>query len=167
MLSILSSTDLSTCSLDDCLREFCKDEILDGENMPECSKCRERRESIKRLQVFKFPRVLVLHLKRFGNSRKKVCTSIDFPMASFDASPIAYADRSQTNNSDNPTYDLYAVCDHSGRLNYGHYTSTCIDPHSGSWYKFNDERVSQQNDSPKLDEAGAYILFYRLQECES
>jgi len=109
----------------------------------------------------------VLHLKRFGNTRKKVRTSIDFPVISFDASPIAHADRLQTSNSDNPTYDLYAVCDHSGRLNYGHYTSTCIDPHSGSWYKFNDELVSQQNDSPKLDHAGAYILFYRLQERES
>lgn len=58
--SILHSTDLSKCSLDDCLREFTKEEILDG---VECSKCGEKRESIKRLQVFRFPKVLAVHLK--------------------------------------------------------------------------------------------------------
>eukprot|EP00579_Thalassiosira_antarctica_P018507 CAMPEP_0201946990 /NCGR_PEP_ID=MMETSP0903-20130614/54706_1 /ASSEMBLY_ACC=CAM_ASM_000552 /TAXON_ID=420261 /ORGANISM="Thalassiosira antarctica, Strain CCMP982" /LENGTH=551 /DNA_ID=CAMNT_0048490111 /DNA_START=149 /DNA_END=1804 /DNA_ORIENTATION=+ len=160
MLSMLSSDDLSRCSLDDCLYEFTKDEMLDGENMTECSTCREKRESIKCLQVFQFPKVLVLHLKRFGNSRKKVRTSIDFPMTSFDASPLAYVDGLQANGV-NPIYDLYAVCDHSGRLNSGHYTATCIDPHSGAWYKFNDERVSGIGTST-LDESGAYILFYRL-----
>ena len=52
MLSMLSSVDLSRCSLDDCLYEFTKDEMLDGENMTKCSTCREKRESIKCLQVF-------------------------------------------------------------------------------------------------------------------
>jgi len=95
-----------------------------------------------------------LHLKRFGNSRKKVRTSIDFPMTSFDASPLACVSGLQANGV-NPIYD------HSGRLNFGHYTATCIDPHSGAWYKFNDERVSGIGTST-LDESGAYILFYRL-----
>lgn len=153
---MFGSAELSRCSLDDCVREFCKDEVLDGENMIECSKCREKRESIKRLQVFRFPRVLVLHLKRFGNSRKKVRTSVS-DISSFDASGLAYASGSPRR------YELYAACCHSGRLNFGHYTATCIDPHSSSWYKFNDARVSSA-DTSDSDETGAYMLFYRLQE---
>ena len=105
-----------------------------------------------------------MHLKRFGNSRKKVRTSIDFPMTSFDASPLAYVDGLQANGV-NPIYDLYAVCDHLGDLNSGHYTATCIDPHSGSWYKFNDDCVSGIDigiGTSTLDESRAYILFYRL-----
>ncbi|KAL7542623.1 hypothetical protein ACHAWF_007214 [Thalassiosira exigua] len=160
MLSKLSFTDSSRCSLDDCLREFCKEEVLDGENMAECGKCRKKRESVKKLQVLRFPRVLVLHLKRFGNSKKKIRTSMGFPATCFDASPLAFDDGSLT-NCPNPVYDLYAVCDHSGRLNFGHYTCFAIDQRSGSWHKFNDERVSGVGESD-LDEAGAYMLFYRL-----
>lgn len=53
----------------------------------------------------------------------------------------------------------------SGRLNFGHCTATCIDPQSGSWCKFNDERVSGIGTS-SLDEAGAYILFIASKEVE-
>lgn len=53
MLSILGSPELPRCSIDDCLRQFCKDEVLEGTNMPECCKCGGKRESIKRLQVFR------------------------------------------------------------------------------------------------------------------
>jgi ubiquitin carboxyl-terminal hydrolase 2/21 len=157
-----NSTDLSRCSLDDCLREFCKDEEL--ADMTECSKCRQKRESIKKLQVFRFPRVLVLHHKRFGNSRKKVRTSIDFPRTSFDASPLAYADGLHPNGITPPIYELYAVIDHSGRLNFGHYVAKCVDPHSGSWYKFDDEDAREFHDRDCFDGAGAYMLFYRLKE---
>lgn len=103
----------------------------------------------------------MLHLKRFSNSRKKVNTLIDFPVANFDASPLAADD---SPSSFNPIYDLYAICNHSGRLNGGHYTATCIDPHSGSWHMFNDECVLQKDTLPDLDRAGAYMLFYRLKE---
>jgi len=158
--SILSG-DLARCTLDDCLREFSKDEVLDGENMTECSYCREKRVSVKTLQVFRFPRVLVIHLKRFGNSKKKVRTSVAFPMTNLDVGPLAHA--RLHSKGFNPIYDLYAAIDHSGRLNCGHYTASCVNLHSRSWYKFNDQRVSSIDES-KLDEASAYILFYRIMD---
>ncbi|KAL7539991.1 hypothetical protein ACHAXR_009777 [Thalassiosira sp. AJA248-18] len=161
------NSDLSRCTLDDCLREFCKDEVLDGDDMTLCSKCRVKRPSIKALQVYRFPRVLVLHLKRFDNSRKKVRTSVNFPVTSFDASPLAYAGGDgllhHANSDGTPMYDLYAVVNHSGRLNFGHYTSSCIDPMTQTWYEFNDETVSGIDESI-FDGSGAYMLFYRLKE---
>ena len=151
---------LSECSLDDCLREFTSEEVLDGENMIECSICRCKRASTKKLQVYKYPQILVLHLKRFGNSRKKVKTAVQFPKTSFDASPLAYQDQA---DGSRPIYDLYGVCDHIGSHSFGHYTSSAIDPMSEEWMKFNDECVSSVNPS-NLDESAAYMLFYSLRE---
>ena len=151
---------LSECSLDDCLREFTSEEVLDGENMIECSNCRCKRASTKKLQVYKYPQILVLHLKRFGNSRKKVKTAVQFPKTSFDASPLAYQDQA---DGSRPIYDLYGVCDHIGSHSFGHYTSSAIDPMSEEWMKFNDECVSSVNPS-NLDESSAYMLFYSLRE---
>ena len=149
--------DAKSCTLDDCLREFTKDEVLDGENKIECSSCRVKRTMVKRLQVFRFPQVLVLHLKRFGNSRKKIRTAVQFPITGFDASPLAYQ------NDTRPEYDLFAVVDHSGRMNFGHYTASCIDPQSDEWQQFNDEEVDGI-DASDLNEANAYMLFYKIRE---
>ncbi len=159
MLSSIVGSDLPRCSLDDCLREFTKVEVLEGENMIECRQCCCKRVGIQRLTVHRFPNVLVLHLKRFSNSRKKVRTAVEFPTTCFDASALA----NQRESVLRPIYDLYAVCNHTGRASYGHYTASCIDPHSSSWYTFNDESVSSMGECA-LDEAGAYILFYSLRE---
>ena len=88
-------------------------------------------------------------------------TSVEFPVDTFDASPLAYADGLHANGITPPIYELYAVS-HSGRLNFGHYVATCIDPHSGTWYDFDDESASEMRG--RFDEAGAYVLFYRLKE---
>ena len=149
--------DAKSCTLDDCLREFTKDEVLDGENKIECSSCRVKRTMVKRLQVFRFPQVLVLHLKRFGNSRKKIRTAVQFPITGFDASPLAYQ------NDTRPEYDLFAVVDHLGGMNSGHYTASCIDPQSEAWQQFNDEKVEGIYASD-LNEANAYILFYQIRD---
>jgi ubiquitin carboxyl-terminal hydrolase 2/21 len=151
------NTDLQT--LDDCIREYTKEEVLDGDNMIECENCRCKRVGIKRLRVSNFPNVLVLHLKRFDNARKKVQTKVQFPITGFDATSLAYE---RKDYAPSPIYDLYAVCNHTGRANFGHCTACCIDPHSNSWYSFNDERVHSIIPTSDLDKAGAYILFYSL-----
>ena len=147
----------SSCSLEDCLRAFTEPEVLDGDNMTECSHCQQKTESTKRLQVYRFPRVLVLHLKRFGNDSKKISVSVKFPTEKLDASGLAIDIEHQRPNI--PTYDLFALCRHSGRMNYGHYTSTCLDVSSKRWYEFNDNIVSAAE--PEDCDRDAYILFYK------
>jgi ubiquitin carboxyl-terminal hydrolase 4/11/15 len=41
----------------------------------------------------------------------------------------------------NTMYDLYAVTNHFGSLNGGHYTAFGKNP-DGNWYNFNDSQVS-------------------------
>ena len=41
-----------------------------------------------------------------------------------------------------PIYDLVGVVNHSGDLNFGHYTADCKNPINNRWYTFNDSTVS-------------------------
>ncbi|CAG9820042.1 unnamed protein product [Phaedon cochleariae] len=58
--------------LSHCMECFTCEEFLDEDDMPICSKCKERRKCTETLSFHKFPKVLVIHLKRFMSS---VCSS--------------------------------------------------------------------------------------------
>ena len=57
----------ATIDLEDCLKEFLKEEVLDGENMWYCSNCNEKRSAVKQMSICKLPMYLVIQLKRFGS----------------------------------------------------------------------------------------------------
>jgi ubiquitin C-terminal hydrolase len=67
-------------------------------------------------------------------------------------------------NQSKPIYDLFAVCNHYGRLGFGHYTSYARDWNgdklSDDWYSFDDNDVTKVDPSEVISNA-AYILFYR------
>ncbi|EJK68235.1 hypothetical protein THAOC_10607 [Thalassiosira oceanica] len=94
------------------------------------------------------------HEKRFGNEQQKIGTSVEYPCSDLDVSALAYGD-----NTDAPRYDLYAVSDHHGSVNFGHYTSSCKLVTEEAFYSFNDEEVDEMVD---LDGSKVYILFYKL-----
>ena len=48
----------------DCLRLFSKEEKLTDNNRFYCSHCRARRDSLKKIEIWKLPPVLLVHLKR-------------------------------------------------------------------------------------------------------
>ena len=57
-----------------------------------------------------------------------------------------------------PIYDLFAVSNHFGQLQAGHYTAQTLN--NGKWYQFNDHKVVQVDESQIVSSA-AYILFYQ------
>jgi ubiquitin C-terminal hydrolase len=90
----------TSCSLGDCLDEFCSEEVMDRENMYHCSQCNKRRKCTKRLTIQRFPNVLVLQIKRFTYNmfeRDKLTTRIKFPLRALDMS--AYASSSSQNGA--------------------------------------------------------------------
>ncbi|XP_014277447.1 ubiquitin carboxyl-terminal hydrolase 2 isoform X1 [Halyomorpha halys] len=140
--------------LSQCLDHFTKEEVLDGDEMPTCCKCKTRRKCTKRFSIQKFPKILVLHLKRFSPSERyrKLSATVEFPLTNLDMS--GYSTTPQV-----ATYNLYAVSNHSGTAYSGHYTAYCLHSGSGHWYEFNDSRVSSI--SPRsVVSSEAYILFY-------
>ncbi|XP_044260745.1 ubiquitin carboxyl-terminal hydrolase 21 isoform X1 [Tribolium madens] len=139
-----------------CLDSFTREETLDGDEKPTCSKCKERRKCTKSFSIQKFPKILVIHLKRFSLAerfRGKLSVTVDFPLEGLDMSNYA---------ADNITpcrYNLYAISNHSGTTYSGHYTAYCRHPYTKAWHEYNDSRVSSIS-SKAIVSGEAYVLFY-------
>eukprot|EP00752_Nemacystus_decipiens_P009220 g8235.t1 len=70
--------------------------------------------------------------------------------------------RNGVGSSSSPAlYELYAVCNHMGGLQGGHYTAHCRSVSAGEWHTFDDARVGPITTS-RVGGASAYVLFYRL-----
>ncbi|XP_026148938.1 ubiquitin carboxyl-terminal hydrolase 2a isoform X1 [Mastacembelus armatus] len=153
----ISKKGYGEVSLMDCMRLFTKEDILDGDEKPTCYRCKARRRCTKKFTIQKFPKILVLHLKRFSEARRtsKLSTFVNFPMKDLDLREFA------SENSINAVYNLYAVSNHSGTTMGGHYTAYCRNPNSGEWYTFNDSRVTPMSSS-QVRSSDAYVLFYEL-----
>ncbi|KAM8921518.1 ubiquitin carboxyl-terminal hydrolase 21 [Pelodytes ibericus] len=145
-------------SLLDCFSLFTKEEELNSENAPICDRCRQRTKSTKKLTIQRFPQILVLHLNRFSTTRfsiKKCSVFVDFPLHRLSLKEFA------SEKAGSPVYNLYALCNHSGSVHYGHYTAYCKD--SAGWFSYNDARVSPISESQIQSNEG-YVLFYELED---
>ena len=60
-------------------------------------------------------------------------------------------------------YNLYAVSNHYGSMEGGHYTAYCKNNAYGKWYKFDDHEVSEISNN-EVRTGAAYILFYAAVE---
>ncbi|XP_020287419.1 ubiquitin carboxyl-terminal hydrolase 20 isoform X7 [Pseudomyrmex gracilis] len=148
-----------TVKLSQCLEHFTREEVMDGDEKPTCSKCQMRRKCTKSFSIQKFPKILVIHLKRFSpmeRFRGKLNVMVDFPLTGLDLSAFAAP------RVPGCTYNLYGVANHSGTTYSGHYTAYCKHPYSGEWHEYNDSRVSVV--SPRsVVSSEAYVLFYEQQ----
>jgi ubiquitin carboxyl-terminal hydrolase 4/11/15 len=192
-VSKVGDKDSSSLTLEQCLAEHTREEQLDEDNAWYCSVCKKHQPAKKVVSFWKerLPEVLILTLKRFEfrdvsnlvgrrgiSHREKIDTFIDFPLHGLDLKPYcAYAGSSISesaasedisvdaeSNDDRTLYDLFAVCNHYGRLGFGHYTAFARDWRgdnlSQNWYSFDDNDVSLIQDGDVKSRA-AYILFYR------
>lgn len=129
-----------------------------------CRQCKKHRPCTKKLSVYRVPRVLVVHLKRFSYStfrRSKLNTAVQFPITRLDLSDYCEPGAPPLTGRVPPVYDLVAVSNHMGAMGGGHYTADCKNADSQQWYNFNDSRVS--GTSPEhLSQSNAYLLFYQL-----
>uniref|UniRef100_A0A672FRR8 Ubiquitin carboxyl-terminal hydrolase 21 n=1 Tax=Salarias fasciatus TaxID=181472 RepID=A0A672FRR8_SALFA len=142
-------------TLRECLDLFSQEEKLDKENSPMCERCNRRTECTKRLSIQRFPQVIVIHLNRFTTSRWSISKStvyVSFPLTNLDLGPYGPADCGSV------LYDLYAICNHAGTVNMGHYTACCAD--ENGWCFYNDSSVSPLTVS-QLQTNQAYVLFYQ------
>ncbi|XP_054007213.1 ubiquitin carboxyl-terminal hydrolase 2-like isoform X1 [Hylaeus anthracinus] len=148
-----------TVKLSQCLEHFTREEVLDGDEKPTCSKCQMRRKCTKSFSIQKFPKILVIHLKRFSpmeRFRGKLNVMVDFPLTGLDLSAFAAP------RVPGCTYNLYGVANHSGTTYSGHYTAYCKHPYSGEWHEYNDSRVSVVP-ARSVVSSEAYVLFYEQQ----
>ena len=72
--------------------------------------------------------------------QEKVDDLVDFPLTGLDIKDFVKTDCEAEGIS--TVYDLYAVTNHFGSLNGGHYTAYGKNDVDGNWYNFNDSSVS-------------------------
>ncbi|KAM4054773.1 ubiquitin carboxyl-terminal hydrolase [Hirsutella rhossiliensis] len=147
-------------TLEECLDEFERAEVLSEQDMWYCPRCKEHRRASKKFDLWKTPDILVAHLKRFSSSgwrRDKLDVLVDFPIESLDlTSRVIEKDDGKVE-----VYDLIAVDDHYGGLGGGHYTAYAKNFVDGRWYSFNDSSVHVVLDPTSVVTSAAYLLFYR------
>lgn len=125
-------------TLDECLDEFNKEEVLSENDAWYCPRCKEHRRASKKFELWKTPDILVMHLKRFSASRgfrDKLDVFVDFPVEGLDMTGRVEAPEP----GESLVYDLFAVDNHYGGLGGGHYTAYAKNFMSGEWNEYNGE----------------------------
>ena len=139
-------------SLIDCLNYYVEGETIEGWYNDEA---KERINIRKKIEFWSFPNILVIDLKRFNNRFQKNQILVKFPIDELDLSNYVIGYKKETYK-----YELYGVCNHSGGVMGGHYT-TYIKNANGKWYYFNDTSVSEVGLPESIISPKAYVLFYR------
>ncbi|KAK8195966.1 ubiquitin-specific protease doa4 [Zalaria obscura] len=176
-------------SIEECLRSYCAEEMLSGDEVWKCPRCNVEREATKQITITRAPQFLVVHFKRFsagrGESARKVRTPIEFPLKGLDIEPYMLPRPSaveaesiakqfgpealKTGVEMTPPYryDAYAVMRHIGTtLTSGHYTCLARDQQRDCWRQFNDTWVGdfdpdRLSERERLQNEMAYIVFYQ------
>ncbi|XP_024600116.1 ubiquitin carboxyl-terminal hydrolase 31 [Neophocaena asiaeorientalis asiaeorientalis] len=169
-----------TCTLSQCFQLYTKEERLAPDDAWRCPHCKQLQQGSITLSLWTLPDVLIIHLKRFrqeGDKRMKLQNMVKFPLTGLDMTPHVVK-RSQSSWSlpshwspwrrpyglgrdpEDYIYDLYAVCNHHGTMQGGHYTAYCKNSVDGLWYCFDDSDVQQLSEDEVCTQT-AYILFYQ------
>ena len=153
----------SNPSIYDCLNYFSMEETLTGNDKWYCSKCKDHVTAQKKMEVYKAPDYLIIHLKRFSVTRtsmfgsRKITDLINFPVNGLNLKPYLISEKT---SSADCMYDLYAVSNHFGTLSGGHYTAFAKNPLYKKWFNFDDTDVGRASERDVVTKA-AYVLFYK------
>ncbi|KAJ6832182.1 ubiquitin carboxyl-terminal hydrolase 9-like [Iris pallida] len=165
----MKKTRQDTVNLFSCLEAFLKEEPLGPDDMWYCPGCKEHRQATKKLDLWRLPDILVVHLKRFSYSRflkNKLDTFVNFPIHNLDLSKYVKHKAADGSGEESNLYELYAVSNHYGGLGGGHYSAYAKLVEEDSWYHFDDSHVSHVSEDAVRTSA-AYVLFYRRVEAQS
>jgi len=154
MIDLPIPTDNKQPTLEDCLNYYVEGETLEGENAWFCEEKEKKINIKKKIQLWSLPNILVIDFKRFNNQSKKNQILITFP-TDLDLSKYVIGYKPESYK-----YELYGVCNHSGSVMGGHYTSF-IKNANGKWYHFNDNEVSELGTNDSIVSPKAYVLFYK------
>ena len=141
-----------------CFKNFVKLEKLQENNEWFCPQCKQHQKADKKMEIYKSPHILIIHLKRFRN-HSKIDNVVDFPINGLDISNyVIYKEEGIP-----LIYDLFAIANHYGGLGGGHYVAYAKNYLDNQWYSFNDSSVSRISEE-QLVSSGAYVLFYRRRD---
>jgi ubiquitin carboxyl-terminal hydrolase 8 len=144
-------------TLEDCFIESGKPEILDDDNKWFCDGCKTKKNAVLTTSLWTVPDILIIHLKKFSCNGKKIDKKIEFDINKFEMSKYI----SKNNNKKNILFELYAVSNHSGNEQGGHYWSYC--KRDDKWFNFNDSEVSEISEDRIICPEN-YVLFFKRKQ---
>eukprot|EP00090_Calanus_glacialis_P038312 TRINITY_DN6690_c0_g1_i1.p1 TRINITY_DN6690_c0_g1~~TRINITY_DN6690_c0_g1_i1.p1 ORF type:complete len:1106 (+),score=377.60 TRINITY_DN6690_c0_g1_i1:83-3400(+) len=145
----------SRVNLKNCFEEYLREERLDEFT---CDRCKKTGKASKKTDIVKLPPLLVIHLSRFyqeGMYTRKKQNFVNFDLKNLNLGQFAI-DGFENKFSQ---FNLYAVSNHFGSLEGGHYTAYCSSSVLKRWHKYDDQDVSTMDPADVVTPA-AYILFY-------
>ena len=146
----------SKITLDDCLRNFSKEEKLEPGNEWYCPKCKKHTLATKKMELYYLPKILIICFKRFIRESyrwRKNEVEVDYPINKLNMGEYMIGpDKSHS------IYNLFAVSQHYGSTGFGHYTAIC--KNFDKWYSYNDSSIHPCSEHEAKSQA-AYVLFYR------
>jgi ubiquitin C-terminal hydrolase len=167
MLS-LETKDTGEESLNDCLENFSREELLSGENQYSCDTCKTKENAIKKIYIWELPAILIVQLKRFKHTgtamasvASKTHSKVIFPIDTLNIQN-SVIDLNK-NKYTNTNYELYSVCEHRGTCDFGHYVAYCRNKINNEWYEFDDDdiyHIPRDKLEHEIINKNAYILFY-------
>ena len=143
-------------TLYDCFNLYTEHESLSGDNAWYNESTGLKQHVTKKLIFWSLPKIMIIDLKRFNYiNLEKNKKHVHFELENLDM-------RNYVNEyySESYIYDLFAICNHVGSKECGHYFSY-IRNANNKWYKYDDTDVNEIKDHSNLITSDAYCLFYR------
>lgn len=137
-------------TLAECLGAIFRTERLDDYS---CDKCKKKGSADIITTVSRFPRHLILVLKRYTNAGSKVRARIAYDTDSVGLGPW----RAWPALQGVPTYRVMSTLEHLGAAGFGHYVMRHRE--SDGWWMYNDGRVQKSDGASGPD---TYVLFLEM-----
>ena len=158
---------LKEFTIQNCLDNLSNTETFDKSNLYNCNMCGIKNRALKKTLLWKTPKILIIHIKRFlinnfGIRTQKLVNNVSYPLYDFNLTDYISID---SMNKDNSKYDLIGVNLHQEfaffGTNAGHYTSLVKNRYDNNWYEFNDGREPiKMTKKSDIQNKNAYMLFY-------
>jgi ubiquitin C-terminal hydrolase len=169
-IPIKNNADIKkTFDIYECISHLTAEEQLDVNNKMTCEMCGLLNQCHSSTFLWKMPKILVIHIKRFivnafGTPTQKITNNVIYPIKDLDLSQ--YFDPASPYKS-SCKYDLIGINIHQAfgygkNINAGHYTSIVKNMINNNWYLYNDSNdVIMAYTKENLQNANAYLLFYK------
>ena len=122
-----------------------------------CSFCRRTSKKNEIMKIAKLPNILIISLQRINpKTGMKNNASVKF----YEGLDLKEIIDPETQRADYTKYDLFAISNHIGSINTGHYYSNI--KIGQNWYCFEDSKVYKIGPQIEMNTQEVYTLFYKM-----
>ena len=122
-----------------------------------CSFCRRTSKKNEIMKIAKLPNILIISLQRINpKTGMKNNANVKF----YEGLDLKEIIDPETQRADYTKYDLFAISNHIGSINTGHYYSNI--KIGQNWYCFEDSKVYKIGPQIEMNKLEVYTLFYKM-----